>query len=597
MATDGKLSDIVQLIKDTADIVAVVGDVVQLRRSGTNFKGLCPFHSEKTPSFVVNPVRRCFHCFGCGEGGDVIAFLMKYNRLSFPESVRELAGRYHIPLPEKTIPQGAAKALADQREALYEINQKAASLFHHFLLKGNSSASARRYLASRGVDDAITESFQLGYAPDRWDFLANEFSKAKISLALACEAGLLVRKEKDRYYDRFRNRVMFPIIGHAGKVAGFGGRILGDGQPKYLNSPETPIFDKGRTLFGLHQAKDSIREAKACIVVEGNFDLISLVGRGIKNVVAPLGTALTQFHLRTLKGYADKIIILFDADLAGLKAAMRTVPLFLTEHLTAQVVVLPPGEDPDTFIRTQGASTLADLLKSALPLPEFVFDQLIARHGKTVEGKANILHELAPILHALTEHPMERSVLVSHFSERLGVDSGQVFAAAGKVSSGKEISNRGKTPPSVSIQEKRLLEFLVAAPEYVEPFIAAGLKENISSATGIDILRQLENQKAYDDGDDRDPASEEEIAGLATRRLISQWLTTAPSYDDKVKFSKAEEMLLWLKKNRLNRKKELLLPKIAEAHRANDEGLMQELIREKMAIDLELANEEEQGNA
>ncbi len=596
MAADGKLSDIVQLIKDTADIVAVVGDAVQLRRSGTNFKGLCPFHAEKTPSFVVNPERRWFHCFGCGEGGDIITFLMKYHRLSFPESVRELARRYHIPLPEKTLPQGAAKALADQREALYEVNRKAAAIFHQFLLEGNTGASAPRYLASRGVDHAIIESFQLGYAPDRWDFLVNEFSKAKISLALACEAGLLIRKEKDRYYDRFRNRVMFPIIGHAGKVVGFGGRILGDGQPKYLNSPETSIFDKGRILFGLHQARESIREAKDCIVVEGNFDLISLVGRGIKNVVAPLGTALTQFHLRTLKGYADKIIILFDADLAGLKAAMRTVPLFLTEHLTAQVVVLPPGEDPDTFIRTQGASALADLLKSALPLPEFVFDQLVARHGKTIEGKAKILHELAPMLHALTEHPMERSVLVSHFSERLGVTSEHVLAAAGKASSGKETPNRGKTPPSVPAQEKRLLEFLVAAPEYLEPFIAAGLRESISSATGLLILRQLENQRANGDGEDREPAPEE-IAGLAARRLISQWLTTAPSYDAKVKSSSAEEMVLRLKKNRLNRKKELLLPKIAEAHRANDDGLLQELIREKMAIDRDLANEEEQGSA
>ncbi|PKN47776.1 MAG: DNA primase, partial [Deltaproteobacteria bacterium HGW-Deltaproteobacteria-16] len=330
--------DTVQLIKDVVDIAEIIGEHVSLKRAGTNLKGLCPFHSEKTPSFTVNPERKTYHCFGCGEGGDVFSFMMNFHRLSFVEALKELARKYQIPLPEKPLnPQELEKA--QKREALQSANEKAAELFHQLLLSDPTAQKAREYLGKRGIPEEITTEFRLGFAPDSWNFLVNTLPKQNITIEAAKEAGLIVPREKSGFYDRFRNRVMFPIVGLTGRVVAFGGRILDDGQPKYMNSPESPVFDKSRTLFGLYQNREYIRQAKNCLVVEGNFDLLSLAVHGVRNVVAPLGTALTQAHVRSLKGYTDEVILLFDGDQAGLKAAMRSVPLFLSEQVTARISV------------------------------------------------------------------------------------------------------------------------------------------------------------------------------------------------------------------------------------------------------------------
>lgn len=588
MTADQDLRQTVLAIKDAADIVDIIGSFVKLHKSGANFKGLCPFHSEKTPSFMVNRERGSFHCFGCSEGGDAITFLMKYHRMTFPEAVRDLARRYNIPVPERET-TAEDHAVSRKRETLFEANQKAAVLFHDFLLKERDAAPARAYLQKRGVPASIIESFRLGFAPDRWDFLMQAFRGTAIAEDIAHEAGLLVRNENGRMYDRFRNRVMFPILGITGKVLGFGGRIIGDGQPKYLNSPETSVFDKGRTLFGLYQGKEAIRKTRRCVIVEGNFDLISLVAHGLTNVVAPLGTALTQAHVRTLKGYADEVFLLFDGDTAGLKAAMRAVGLFLAEHLAARVAVLPEGMDPDTFILKNGRAALDRSLEAAHPLAEFVFDRLVEQHGLTIDGKGRILEELAPLLTETAATPLQHSVLVSHFSQRLGLAPEQMLAGMKPTGTPRPLPAKKKKAGPLPQREKRFLELLLFNPEYFEDFMAEGLIEHFGSATGASIIKQMALLRAEQPAAGWD-ALLDALSDPLEKALLAELLFVTPSYSEEIKAAMAKDMLTQLKKSRLKAEKELLLQRIHEAQDAQDESLLTELLRQKIAIDKILAS-------
>ena len=269
--------------------------------------------------------------------------------------------------------------------------------------------------------------FQLGYAPPGWDFLSNKVARSSITMAEAEEAGLLVRKERGGFYDRFRDRILFPISDLTGRIVGFGGRILEEGEPKYLNTPETLIFDKSRILFGLFQHRDAIRRKRQAVVVEGNFDLLALASYGMDNVVAPLGTALTQTQIRLLKGYADEVILLFDGDEAGIKAAMRAVPLFLAEQVAARVALLPAMHDPDSYIRAHGREGLEKYLMRALAILEFAFEHLRDKHGMGMTGKGKILEELQPFIQASESSPFQQSVLISEFSTKLGLDPDQVM--------------------------------------------------------------------------------------------------------------------------------------------------------------------------
>ncbi|MEW6595292.1 MAG: DNA primase [Thermodesulfobacteriota bacterium] len=574
--------DTVQRVKEAADIVEIIGEHVSLKRAGVNLKGLCPFHSEKTPSFTVRADRQTYHCFGCGEGGDVFSFMMQYHRMTFAEALRELARRYNVPLPEES---GSTEELAKakQREALHAANEKAAALYHDQLLHSPQAETARRYLAERGIPAEYISRFRLGYAPEQWDFLAKVLAREKISPAIGVEAGLLVAKEKGGHYDRFRQRVLFPIIGLTGRVAGFGGRILGDGSPKYLNSPESPIFDKGRTLFGLYQNREAVRHSRKCLVVEGNFDLLSLVVHGVENVVAPLGTALTAAHVRTLRGYCDEAFLLFDGDAAGLKAAMRAVPLFLAEQLTARVVVLPEDHDPDTFIRAHGKKGLQGLLDHAQSLPEFVFAALSRQHGLGVEGKSRIVSELRAITTAISDKDLQRTLFARHFAEKLGLPPEQLL--------GSESSTKAATPApaaprrqalrTLTPNEEKLFGFLLVHPECIADFLEAGLEESVSSDVGRELLQALRAAPATAAGPER-------ILDLVQgpeKATLSRLLVTAPAYADEVRGEAVQEMIAWLKKNSLRAKKERLLQDISAAHQSRDEALWLRLLAQKKELD------------
>lgn len=579
----------IQLVKEAADIVAIIGECVTLQRSGANFKGCCPFHSEKTPSFIVNPDRRSYHCFGCGEGGDVLSFVMKYHRLTFPEALNDLAKRYQIALPEKTLSR-EEQAELKQRDALYRVSEQAADFYHHLLLESPEAEPARQYLKKRGIPAEVIAAFKLGFAPDRWDSLVNKLGSAE-NLAAAERAGLLVRKERGGFYDRFRNRVLFPIFSPTGKVIAFGGRILGDGQPKYLNSPETPLFDKSRTLFGLYQNRLPIRNKRQCLLVEGNFDLIALVTHGIANVAAPLGTALTKGHIRTLKGYADEAILLFDGDSAGIKAAMRAVPIFLSEQLPARIVTLPAKHDPDTFVSEFGGDELNKLVDEAASLAEFVFQQLVEQHGLSVEGKGKIVQELKPIIEAITD-PLQRKIFVAHFSEQLGITTDEMLTAY-RPPARPAATRETTTPTPVPIErlpiiQRQLIEFLILNPEYLQQFTDAGIDTLVTHTTARTILDALRAQSSGD----THPAPEQILPALAAaeRNFVSKLLISTPTFSDEDKEREAEEKIAWLLKTNLTNQRKKLTRLINEAQQSQNIPLCMELIAQKRAIEERLAS-------
>jgi len=579
----------VQEVKDAADILDIIGERVSLSKSGVNYKGLCPFHNEKTPSFTVNPSRQSYYCFGCGEGGDVFSFLMKYENLSFPETLQELARRYNVHLPDRT-KNPAEEAQAKKRLALQTINWEAASCYHRFLLRDPKAAGARSYLQNRGMPQEVIEEFQLGYAPDSWDFIGRQLAGHPPQLLR--EAGLVIPRKNEGHYDRFRNRILFPIFDINGKVIGFGGRIIGEGQPKYLNTDRTPLFDKGRSLFGLYQNREAIRRGKKCLVVEGNFDLLSLVAHGIRNVVAPLGTALTAQHVRKLKGYAEEVIMLFDGDQAGLKAALRAVPLFLDEMMTAKVAVLPAKHDPDSFLREQGAEGLLSHIEKARPLPEFCFDQLVQKHGLSVEGKARIVQELGTLIAALDDRNLQRTLFVSHFSERLNIEAAKLAQAArSREKPAPKAASGPAHAANLPLKHRLLLEYLLCFPSSLQAFQEAGIEELVTEGVGkilLDLLTVAVEEQSAAVGPERILS----MADAEMKPLVARLLESAPRYDEEQREAVGTSMLNTLRSSRLQKKRHQLLQEIEQAQKNHEtEELLTSLLQELQALDREQSTE------
>ena len=597
MTSSFEQQDAVQRVKDAAQIVDIIGECVSLKRAGSNMKGLCPFHGEKTPSFTVNPVRQSFHCFGCGEGGDVLSFMMKYYNLTFPETIKQLAQRYQITLQEQQFTSDDKKK-AEKRQKLFDANERATRVYHEYLLNNPEAAQARDYLTKREIPQEKIIDFQLGYAPESWDFLSNKVSKSSVTQGEAEEAGLLVRKESGRFYDRFRDRILFPIFDLTGRVAGFGGRILGEGEPKYLNTPETLIFDKGRMLFGLFQNRDAIRKSRQAVVVEGNFDLLALVSFGLDNVVAPLGTALTQSQIRLLKGYADEVILLFDGDEAGIKAAMRSVPLFLAEQVAGRVALLPAMHDTDTYIRAHGKEGLEKYIVNALPILEFAFEHLKDKHGTSMTGKGKILEELEPLIQASGSSPFQQSVLISEFSNKLDLDPEQVMQgfkiAARKKSqlrSARPVAGREKgEKPIVTAplprKQAQLLEFLIFYPRFLKRFLEAGIEDILVANPASDILAAL--LKLSEERELTGPEQlMEALPEAFERSYVSRLLMSSPFLgqdDPEVIGNMADEMLVWLVRYRFKKEITQLSEELRAAQENQDSKLLDELLLRKAEL-------------
>lgn len=445
----------IQRVVDANDIVDVVGSYFPLKRAGTSFRALCPFHREKSPSFHVNPARQTFHCFGCGAGGGVLRFVMDYEHLDFPTAVRRLAQRVNIPIVEEaSTPEDDRKQ--GLRKRLLALHAEAAQWFHHNLLKSQDGAAARNYLKSRGLNSEIAKTWKLGYAPESWDALLNYLRERKFSREEIELSGLTSSKDDKPgapLYSRFRNRVMFPIHNDYGEVVAFSGRTL-ESDPKaakYVNSPETPLFTKGRVLYGLDKTKRDLIEKNAAIVCEGQIDLISAFEAGVRHVIAPQGTAFTSDQARLLKRYVETVLLCFDSDAAGKKAADRSVPTLLSQGLTVKIVPLPPGEDPDSLIRKQGPEAFLKLVGNAKEYFEHNLTEAFAS-GEIEDsaGKSRLVRRLAPPL-ALVQDAVLRESILGRISSRLGVSPASIRDGMKAPSIEKEPQDPGLEHPPEEI--------------------------------------------------------------------------------------------------------------------------------------------------
>ena len=405
-------------IKRAADIVEIIGQVVQLKKAGKNYVGLCPFHAEKDPSFTVNPERQTFHCFGCKKGGDIFSFWMEYHGSSFPEALRDLAERYSVTISEE-FSTPVEKKKAAQREIVFKITEAAATFFQEVLSHPAKGRPGREYFDKRALSKEIIGEFRLGYAPDEWNGLVGFLKRNRLDLKMGVQAGVIIPNKKGGYYDRFRGRIMFPIFDLRNHVVGFGGRVLDDSLPKYLNTPETDIFHKSESLYGLHSSFKAIREKGRAVIVEGYMDYLALRGHGFGEVAATLGTALTDRHVRKLKGYAKEAVIVFDSDEAGKAAVLKSLPVFANEGLSARAVVLPNGHDPDSFVNENGLNGFLGLLGETVPIFDFFLEQKTAE-AVSDEGSVQILKEVIPALSEV-RNDIIRSIYVRRLSEKLGV--------------------------------------------------------------------------------------------------------------------------------------------------------------------------------
>jgi len=413
----------VQEIRERADILQVVGERVPLKKAGVRHTGLCPFHQEKSPSFTVHPGLGLFHCFGCGQGGDVISFLMKIEGRPFVEVATDLAQRFGVSLPERE--QSAEERDAEvqkkkSREAMLAHNARAMEFYHQLLLRDAGARHVREYLAERRVTPEAIARYKLGYAPDAWEVLATQFARNKADMQTVMRAGLVGQREgSGGFFDRFRNRLLFPILGATGEVLGFGGRQLAkDDGPKYLNSPETPLFHKGKCLFGLNLAMPVARQQQSVLVVEGYFDQLALYEAGVQNVVATLGTALTDDHVLLLKRHVREVVVLFDGDEAGVRAAQKSADVLLRAGLSVRVIELPKGDDPDTFVLREGEGAFQAKVKNARPIIEFVIDSSAARCENTPAAKARCVEGMKSLFAHVTS-PVVQQRYLSRISYKL----------------------------------------------------------------------------------------------------------------------------------------------------------------------------------
>ncbi len=527
-------------VRERASIVEVISDFVALKKSGKNYLGLCPFHSERTPSFTVNEEKGIFHCFGCGAGGNIFNFLMRASHLNFPEAVKELAKRYGITLPKRELSE-EEKRRRSLKARLFEINERAAEFYHRVLLTQKEGEEGRRYLANRGLSKEIIAEHRLGFAPAAWDSLALFLQEKGVPLNLAQDLGLIIpRKEgsgggsRPSFYDRFRSRVIFPIINEGGRVSGFGGRIIGEAaandtqtSPKYMNSPESPIYSKGQMLYGLNVAKGPIRERGMAVVVEGYMDFLSLHQEGIRNVVASLGTALTAAQVSLLGRYAQEAVLVFDADESGQKATQRSLELFLQEGLSARVASLPSGFDPDRFIRQEKMAGFQRILNDSLPVVEYMLEQAVRRYAtQTVEGKVRAARELIPALSRLQD-PLEQSLYVQRVASRLGLRESEIRAQLrAKGTAAEEAGKAPPGPPRGPAHERLLLQLMLlrnqVIPEVKEVVGEDGFSDTRHKKLARELMTLWQTEKKVNVQELLSRVGDEDVKALISELLLAE---------------------------------------------------------------------------
>ena len=568
-------------IKRTADIVELIGQYVQLKKAGLNHIGLCPFHGDKDPSFTVSQSKQMFHCFGCKKSGDIFTFWMEYHKVAFQQAIKDLADRYSVILPEKKISPAQKKEL-DLKELLYRINNAAAGYYNYILEKTDNGQKGIEYFEKRLVSRETVSKFKLGYALDGWDGLVKILSRKKISLEKAEQAGLLIPRKNGGYYDRFRGRVIFPIFDMEGRVAGFGGRVLDDSLPKYLNTPETPVFHKGELLYGLNMAFTHIRETGRVVIVEGYTDVLALNNYGFHGAVATLGTALTPAHIRKLKGFAKEIVVLFDSDAAGKNAAIKSLPLFLNEGLTARVMILPEGEDPDSFVNNRGLDSFLSLLDNSVPMFDFYVESKITGLESGVTGKVEILKEVIPVLSEISSD-LQRSVYIRHFCEKCDIAESIILDEMKRLRrGGSEKERRGNLESEVkgsrvkSLKEYHLLNLLIHSPETAERILMDDFRLLISDNEVVKIFNRLAEIYRLE----KNLVPEQILESMQEgpeREIFSELMLSEPIYKgDSARQAVAEF------ENRINDIE--LTNSINKAKKTGDLKMLNELIKQRRAV-------------
>jgi DNA primase len=583
--------DFAEHVKMNVDIVRIVSDYVKLKKTGASHKGLCPFHNEKTPSFHVHATRQMFHCFGCSVGGDVFKFVMLIDRVTFPEAVRIVAEKAGIPIQEERgVSTEEEDAGARQRKELYRIHEFALNFFCEELQSGYEGAAAREYLGGRGVSKEAIEKFKIGYAPSSGDELYRKLQSAFGSSPGIEASGLVVRRDDGTgFFDRFRRRVMFPIFRENGTVVAFGGRILGDGQPKYLNSPESPIYSKSRTLYGLNFGKDAIKKLKYAILVEGYLDVIGLSQVGIQNVIASCGTSLTESQGRLLARYSQNVVVNFDPDSAGVSAAERSLNLLLEDGFQIKVLTLPKGNDPDLFVRNFGVEEY----RRQLGRSPYYLDYLIGKAREKINpeisrSKAEALNWLMPYL-ARVSNPIERSEMTHHVAESLWIDDPLVrselqrAARERQTQVRKEVVDRGGRlkPAELQILQAVFTDENLAADLLSFCQNASYYRGFASEAVFEAVLETLRN------GEMLDPERvQSRLPNENDRQLLMKILYMEP---EPLPVGQFVNCLEALKRFYLERERQTLQNQIRDAESRHDAEQLQKLLRIQQELVRELA--------
>jgi len=564
---------VIRLIQDRVDIVEVIGSVVPLRRAGRNFKAPCPFHPEKTPSFMVSPDKQIFHCFGCGAGGDVIGFVMKFEKKDFREAVESLADRAGVEIPRDSRED---PKVAERRALFAKANGLAAEFYHRTLLTDRGAQGARDYLKRRGLSEATISEFKIGVAPEAWDAFYRIASK-QVPEEILERAGLLIRRKEGGFYDRFRNRIMFPIHDNRGECVAFGGRVLDDSLPKYLNSPETEIYTKGRHLYGLYQAKRAVREADRIFIVEGYMDLVSCHQAGVREVAASLGTALTTDQARLIRRHTKNVFILYDSDRAGEMATQRGLEICLEEDLEVRIVRLPEGHDPDSFIKEFGTERFQQETAKSRSLFEYKLDVLKKIHdAQTIEGRVRIANDFVPIF-AKVKNEILKSAWVRELARELSLPESALLSEAER----KAIPSKAgpvATPAGVSILrpvERWLLGLLFEQPMLLDVARQEVLPEDFENAVARRIVERLFSFKAGETvkAGHWISAFREEPDAMET---ISRACAEAENVAEKEKVF--GDCVSQLKKGRLDRQRRRFMDELGVAHREGDQSRIAKIL-------------------
>jgi DNA primase len=579
--------DAAALVKEGVDIVDVVGQVVKLRRVGNRYLGLCPFHQEKTPSFQVDAENQLYYCFGCGNGGDVLSFVMKSQNISFGEALESLAERYHIHLPrEEQSP--AQKESKKESEQLHDVLELAGKFFYSQLHHGPAGELARRYLDQRGLPSRVVEEQTMGYAPNRWDGLLLHLKQAGLDPQLAVKAGLLVPASGERLYDRFRHRLIFPITNDRGKIVAFGGRSLDGSEPKYLNSPETPLYHKGRMLYNLARAREACRQTRQVVLVEGYMDLLAFHCRGFYRVAATLGTALTPQQVRLLARLADEVVLLYDADEAGQRAMMRALPLFLQERLAVSCPELPSGLDPDDFLKAEGLEGFERVLQDRQDLGQVAIGKILTRWDGTTAGKTNIIDELQPLLESV-QQPVLLDEYLRLVADRLTLSQAVIQSQLRRKRRHQVRPSTGQPPGNAprladhhpQTLEESIVRLMINYPSLIEKFRLSGTLDHFQESMLRTIAEELLRMEPAEHAAFEVSRLYDRLADPELQQVVARLLLQENGYGDlEVACLHLDDRLGALQKRREKRSRKDLLESIRKAERIGDDAEVKQLLQQ-----------------